>query len=325
MSSRAPSPAVQLIRTFVLKYLNSIENVDSYSAHTVRSYRVDLGQAFAILTTSDAEILRSPLPARLPLTDEELLAACRSAMTGWSNLAPASRNRKAASLKSFLNWLFEKRLIERDLALHVHGPKVPHRLPHHLSVDEALALLASVKVQIETAKTEFARASALIDQALILLLYGGGLRISEACTLKWKQVEAAARVIRIRGKGGKERLVALPDKVLSALALLPREGDYVFGAEPLSTRKAFDHVRSQGARAGLLQPLHPHALRHSFATHLLTSGANLRTLQELLGHQSLQATQRYTHIGVDQLARTMEKFHPHGNDHALVKKKSRAP
>ncbi len=322
MGSQMPSPAVQALRIFVIKYLDSIENVDSYSTHTLRSYRVDLGQAFAILTTPDPEILRKKLPDRLPITDEELLAACRCAMTSWSTLAPASRNRKAATLKSFLNWLFERRIINRDLALHVHGPKVPHRLPHHLSVDEALALLSSVKAEIEAAPTEIGRERALVDHALILLLYGGGLRVSEACSLRWKQVDTAARVLRIKGKGGKERLVALPAKVFAALEKLPREGAYVFGSEPLSTRKAYDHVRSQGARAGLTQALHPHALRHSFATHLLTSGANLRTLQELLGHQSLQATQRYTHIGVDQLARTMEKFHPHGNDHARPRKKS---
>ena len=316
MSSRTPSHPVQSLHVYVLKYLNSIENVESYSTHTVRSYRVDLGQAFGILTSPDPELLKKPPPKKLGLSEEALLSACRSAMTGWSALAPASRNRKAATLKSFLNWLFEQRLIERDLALHVHGPKVPHRLPHHLSVDEAMALLKSLESQVSAAGTAADRARALMDQALILLLYGGGLRVSEACSLTWKNVDFSSRVLRILGKGGKERLVALPERVFDALALLPRDGAFVFGEEALSTRKAYEHVRSQGARAGLLQALHPHALRHSFATHLLTSGANLRTLQELLGHTSLQATQRYTHIGIDQLANTLEKFHPHGNDHA---------
>jgi integrase/recombinase XerC/integrase/recombinase XerD len=273
--------------------LDSLENVESYSAHTLRSYRIDLAQAFGVLTAPDPEILPIDLNA---LDDSELLGFCRTALSAWaaSGLSPAARNRKAACLKSFLNWLFEKELIKRDLALQIHMPKVPHRLPHH-------------------------RSEARYDEALVLLLYGGGLRVSEACGLRWSAVDFSARVLRVLGKGSKERLVALPDRVLKCLSKLPRTGDYVFGSEPLSTRRAYDRVRAAGARAALLQPLHPHALRHSFATHLLTSGANLRTLQELLGHSTLQATQRYTHIGIDQLANTLEKFHPHG-----VGKKARA-
>jgi site-specific recombinase XerD len=302
------------LRPFVLKYLDSIENVDSYSPHTLRSYRVDLGQAFGILTTPDPELLRRPILSRIPITDEELLNACRAAMTSWGqDLAPASRNRKAATLKSFLNWLFEKQLVGRDLRHHVHGPKVPHRLPHHLSVDEATALLKELGRRRATAGTDSEGLKAQYDEALVLLLYGGGLRVSEACGAQWKDIDTSSRVIRIKGKGGNERLVALPSRVLEALSKLPRKGSFVFGTEALSTRSAYETVRTAGSRAGLLQPLHPHALRHSFATHLLTSGANLRTLQELLGHQTLQATQRYTHIGIDQLANTLETFHPHGN------------
>ena len=89
-----------------------------------------------------------------------------------------------------------------------------------------------------------------------------------------------------------------------------RKAPYVFGEQALSTRVAYDIVRKAGVRAGLLKPLHPHALRHSYATHLLRSGANLRVLQALLGHATLQATSRYTHIGIDDLARTLEAHHP---------------
>ena len=109
-----------------------------------------------------------------------------------------------------------------------------------------------------------------------------------------------------------------------ALEALPRTGEYVFGGDTAwSPRKAFERVREAGARAGLLKPLHPHALRHSFATHLLTSGADLRVLQELLGHRSLAATQKYTHLSLDHLARALEKHHPLsasklGNDEDLT-------
>lgn len=308
----AISPSPELLIP-ILKYLEFLENVEAYSNHTVRSYRVDLGQAFGVLTTPDRELLRSPLPKRIALKDSELLSRCRKALSFWANLAPASRNRKAATLKSFLHWLHQNQMIEKDLALQIHAPKVPQRLPHHLSVDEATALLKSLSMLVETASTETARLTAVTDRTLILLLYGGGLRVSEACNLRWSEVDHAQRVLRIRGKGGKERLVALPEAVMNALMSLEKTGMYIFGQEPLPTRSAYQKVRSAGAKAALIKPLHPHALRHSFATHLLSSGANLRTLQELLGHRTLQATQRYTHIGVDQLARTMEKFHPFGD------------
>jgi len=104
----------------------------------------------------------------------------------------------------------------------------------------------------------------------------------------------------------------LPDLGIEILKKLKKltDDDFVFGIEPLNPRVAYEWVRTRGAKAMLMKPLHPHALRHSFATHLLSSGANLRTLQELLGHESLQATEKYTHLGIDQLARTMEMHHP---------------
>ena len=300
MCPKTASLELNWIAGLASKYLLSLDNQRSLSKDTVRAYTIDLSQAFG------REVGRNADFSGLPQTCDEaaLLARCRGAMTAWGKLAPASRNRKAAALKSFLHWLHEERLTTRDLATQIHGPKVPSRLPHYLSMDEALALVRSLDAQND----ELGRR----DRALVLLLYGAGLRVSEACGLKWTQVDQPSRVIRVLGKGNKERLVATPEKVMTALGSLPRLGSYVFGEEPLSTRKAYDIVRAQGARAGLIQALHPHALRHSFATHLLSSGANLRTLQELLGHRTLQATQRYTHVGLDQLARTLEDFHPFG-------------
>ncbi|MES2857380.1 MAG: tyrosine-type recombinase/integrase, partial [Bdellovibrionota bacterium] len=212
-----------------------------------------------------------------------------------------------------LGWMHEEGFTERELGLQLHGPKVPKRLPHYLSVDEALALLKSVSNQTKSLVDDpKKKLEAFRDHALILLLYGGGLRVSEACGLQWKQIDFDRRTLRIKGKGSKERIVAVAPHVISALELIRNDFAFVFGRTAMDSRKAYDIVRGQGQRAGLLKPLHPHALRHSFATHLLTSGANLRTLQELLGHANLQATQRYTHLGVDQLARTMEQFHPLG-------------
>lgn len=280
------------------KYLKFMVFIKDASPLTIKHYQIDLQQAFKYDK-------KSPLPLS-PISEVELLATARNAFNDWATLALSSRNRKAATLKSFFSWAFAEGLTERDLSLQITCPKVPKKIPHFLSVDEALAVLNSF---------DSSEKIPLREKVLFLLLYGGGLRISEACHLRWSDVQLEQKILRVKGKGGKERVVALP--ILSADVLRQWKKDssfneFVFGEAPLNSRTAYELVRQSGVRAGLLKPLHPHALRHSFATHLLSSGANLRTLQELLGHESLQATEKYTHLGIDQLARTMEAVHPLG-------------
>ncbi|KYG65963.1 site-specific recombinase [Bdellovibrio bacteriovorus] len=283
------------LRKNIDKYLKYMTFVKSASPLTIKHYSLDLKQAFDYENNSRI------------FTEAELLTTARAAFNGWAGLSLASRNRKAATLKSFFSWAFEENLTERDLSFQITAPKVPKKLPHFLSVDEVLSVLKTFEGE---------DAAPLKEKVLFLLLYGGGLRISEACALKWADIHWAQKVFRIKGKGSKERVVALPKLTLEVLERWRKESgdeEYVFGAEPLNTRTAYEMVRHSGKRAGLLKPLHPHALRHSFATHLLSSGANLRVLQELLGHESLSATEKYTHLGIDHLARTMESLHPLGN------------
>lgn len=283
----------------ISKYLNYMTFVKSSSPLTIKHYTLDLKQAF------DYE--NSSLSKNKSYSEAEVLATARAAFNGWAGLSLASRNRKAGTLKSFFSWAFMEGLTERDLSLQIMAPKVPKKLPHFLSVDETLAVLKSFDEKKDD--------SLLKEKVLFLLLYGAGLRVSEACNLKWSDVQMAQKVLRVKGKGSKERIVVLPTLTLQVLKRWKKESsfdNYVFGEEPLNTRTAYEMVRQSGIRAGLLKPLHPHALRHSFATHLLSSGANLRTLQEMLGHESLQATEKYTHLGIDQLARTMEQMHPLG-------------
>lgn len=233
--------------------------------------------------------------------DELITFLVHETLMSWSPLSPASRNRKFTVLRGFLGWLFENQYIEKDWRSQLVGPKVPQKIPDFLSLDEVLALFKSLGNHPEVL-------------VLSCLLYGGGLRVSEACGLKWADLDRVKRTARILGKGGKQRLVALPDLVWAELGRLSsREGEgqsYIFGAEPLDTRTAYEWIRQAGARAGLHRPLHPHTLRHSYATHLLSSGTDLRVLQELLGHKSLTATQKYTHLSMDHLARSLETFHP---------------
>lgn len=274
------------------KYLKYMINVETSSPHTIRAYTLDLSQVF----------LNGGVHS-----ETDLLTAARKAFDGWRRLSPASRHRKTATLKSFFGWLFQEGATERNLSSQFSCTKLPKKLPDFLSVDEILAVIQSFE------KDEVSD-QILREKCLFYLLYGGGLRISEACSLEWKNILFEKNCLRVLGKGQKERLVIVPQITIQKLRELKKlnAGNFVFGEKPLDTRLAYEWVRQRGAKAGLHKSLHPHALRHSYATHLLSSGANLRTLQELLGHQSLQATEKYTHVSVGQLAEMMEKKHPLG-------------
>lgn len=211
----------------------------------------------------------------------------------------------------------QEKILNEDLSLRVSAPKVAKKIPNFLSVDEAFSLL---KLLNEEAKEKPENQQVLL---LVLLLYGAGLRVSEACSLEWNQIARDGRTAQLKGKGDKERIVALPQKLSILLNQLRSKHKFIWGDNPLDTRRAYDWVRKAGARTGLIKSLHPHALRHSFATHLLQSGANLRSLQELLGHSSLQATEKYTHLGFQELARTMEKYHPMGDTNKVKKSRSK--
>ncbi len=285
----------------IYKYLKYMENINSSSVHTLRFYALDLKQAFVDIEDNPVFSAQNSKSYK----SEELLKLARRAQTRWAQLSPASRNRKVSTLKSFFHWLYDERRIDKDLAHQLISPKVPQRLPHFISVDEVLSIL-KVLAQIKDPPLS----------VLFHLLYGAGLRISEAIQIKLKDIDRARKQIRVLGKGHKERLVVLPEESFRLVQELSKisKGPYLFGSSALEQRKAYEMIRQLGIKTQLTHRLHPHALRHSFATHLLSSGANLRVLQELLGHQSLQATQKYTHLGMDHLARVMEKSHPLGRD-----------
>ena len=284
-----------------VKFLNYLETVESCSAHTIRAYKLDLEQAFQNLANDIFE-------------PKKFLEACRHALTSWAHLSINSRNRKLGTLKSFTGFLFEKNYTDEDLRVFLRGPKAQQKIPNFISADEAISLIKKIKSEIDGCPTPKLKTKLSQEYALILLLYGGGLRVSEACELKSKNLSISEGLIRVRGKANKERLVALSPIVLSALkSLQSSKTEWIWGESPLPTRKAYEIVRLWGLKAEISTPLHPHALRHSFATHLLSSGANLRSLQELLGHSSLTATQKYTHIATNQIADMLEKHHPLGH------------
>jgi integrase/recombinase XerC/integrase/recombinase XerD len=289
------------LQAVISKYLKYKENIESFSPHSQRAYASDLKQVYGYKQLK-------------VLNEKQLWNLTRPQLQKWGALSLSSRNRKIACLKSFFSWLYDQHLIETDYAEQLVCPKIPKKIPHFLSVDEVISLVTYLKNNPGETATK----------TLFLLLYGAGLRISEACALKWKDVNLNERRLMILGKGNKERIVILPEMSCDHLRFIrasSKKTTYVFGESALSTRRAFDMIRLLGHGAGLMAPLNPHALRHSFATHLLADGTNLRTLQKLLGHESLQATEKYTHLSIEQLARLVDRTHPLVNNKLKTKLK----
>jgi len=291
-----------LISDIVFNYLKYKENIESFSPHSIKAYRLDLSQVFA-------------KKYNIVYKHDELWSLVRPALAQWGQQSLATRNRKIATLKSFFSWLYGQKLLDKNYSTQLVCPKVPHKIPNFLSVDEIIAVINYLNNSLTTETNEKILAQLRNQKTLFLLLYGGGLRISEACKLKWKDIFLKDKKILVKGKGNKERYSILPDFSIAHLKKMlliskTQFPDYLFASAPLNTRAGFELIRQLGASVGLINLLSPHALRHSYATHLLASGANLRTLQKLLGHESLQATEKYTHLSVDHLARLIEQTHP---------------
>ncbi|MBZ0118708.1 MAG: tyrosine recombinase XerC [Sandaracinaceae bacterium] len=238
----------------------------------------------------------------------------------------ATLARKIATLRSFYRFLMRKGLARANPAAQLKTPKTRRPLPRFVTVDEAFRVVEAPRE--DAARKEPLR---LRDAAMLELLYGSGVRVSELAGLRLGDVDRKARVLRVLGKGGKERIVPFGSKAAEALELYlqvrsqlrhPRTlaqsgGDAVFlGARGtrLGVRQVQNVVHRYGALGAGRGDLHPHALRHSCATHLLDAGADLRTIQELLGHASLSTTQRYTHVSLDRLMEVYDRAHPLAHD-----------
>ena len=286
----------------ISNYLKYKENIQSFSPLSLKAYRTDLLQSFKNKQNKVCKY-------------EELWSLVRPALGQWGLLSLATRNRKIATLKSFFSWLYEQRLLDINYSNQLVCPKVPRKIPHFLSVDEIISAINYLNQNLSSCADEKKQLQLRNQKSLFLLLYGGGLRISEACNLKWKDIYFNEKKILVKGKGNKERYSILPAFSIEHLkkeATIAKSERYqfIFGSTALNTRTGYELIRQLGVQTGLMNSLHPHALRHSYATHMLASGANLRTLQNLLGHESLQATEKYTHLSVDHLARLIDKTHP---------------
>jgi len=307
-------------------YLTYLRVERGLAPATIRAYRADLTD-FAASRGVTRGWAGSPDPAV-----GYLAARTRRGRRGDPGLAPSSLRRRAAALKGFYRYAYGEGLIGVDVAAHLDLPRPSRLLPETLTVEEIDRLLEAASGATddaaETASPGSAPSHALRDRALLELLYAAGLRISEAIGLDREDLSVDGAFVRVIGKGDKERLVPVGDVAMDWLgrwmrgpraALLarnhvaPLRGGPLFLGDRggrLARQQAWAAVKRAAARAGLADRVSPHTLRHSFATHLLEGGADLRIVQELLGHASISTTQLYTHLTGERIRDVYSRAHP---------------
>jgi integrase/recombinase XerC len=283
------------------------------SQYTQRNYNSALERFEIFLAGYRAETLNLDLLSMLEAKDfRAFLAARRN-----EGLAPPSIKLELSALKTFFSFLKKRADADNDAIAVMRGPKAKERLPRPVTQKDAEALMdAAATLKTSTRKQSWERAR---DAALMTLLYGAGLRISEALSLKWSEAPLG-ETLRIKGKGAKTRIVpvvpAARESISQYIELCPYGGEaddplfFSTRGKVLSPRLAQRTMAQLRAALGLPDSATPHAMRHAFATHLLSAGGDLRAIQELLGHSSLAATQRYTKIDSDSLLRVFDKAHP---------------
>ncbi len=284
------------------EFLRYLDLQRGASPHTLRGYATDLAEFCAFLSREGMG---------------DIAHADARAVRAWvahlhdRKLAKSSIARKLATVRSCFRYLARVGRVEVNPARQVGSPRLPKRLPSFLPKDESKELLDAHAERSE---------AGLRDHALLELLYATGLRVAECCGLDLDDVDRRGGAVRVMGKGGKERVVPAGDAALGALEAwlsVRGEGRGALFTNPrggrLGTRSVHRIVKRRARAAGIDRRVTPHTLRHTFATHLLGEGADLRLIQELLGHSRLSTTQRYTHVSPEQLMKVYDSAHPRAN------------
>ena len=290
------------MRKHIFDFLRYLRHEKNVSPHTERSYLSDLDQFFDFLgavelAAVDHQLLRQYLAHLMKL-----------------EIRKSSIARKLSTLRTFFKYLNRQGVLAANPARLVATPRREKRLPAVLTTDDAQRLMEAPRE-----KKEGGHGAELRDRAVLETLYSTGIRASELIGMNHEDIDRHDRLIRIRGKGRKERVVPVGPKALDAIDAYVRSKSS--GAEPsavfsgptgkrLTARTVQRILENYRKKLGLRQKASPHTLRHSFATHMLESGADLRAIQELLGHASLSTTQRYTHLNLDSLMNVYDKAHP---------------
>jgi len=287
------------------RYLSELGRVNA-SAHTIRNYASDLEQFLEYLSPPGAQ---PPTPAAI---DARLLREWLTSLYD-RKLDSISVRRKLAAVRSFFQFLLREKSVPTNVARLMRTPKAPKRVPLVPTAEQTNTLVDGV------AKDQFERPYPERDVALFELLYGCGLRISELVGLNLDDFDLRERWIRVRGKGRKERQVPFGEKASAAVEKYLAQRAAKVGERALLVNHRGARLSDRGAReivkfyARMISgdaSLHPHSLRHAYATHLLADGADLRAIQELLGHARLTTTQKYTQVSLTDLMAVYDKAHP---------------
>jgi integrase/recombinase XerC len=298
------------------RYLRSEKN---YSHHTVRSYLANLKEFAGYLARQGYCLKDSSNGPGIDI-NQIRHTHLRHYLVWISKQKKTTIARKLSAIRSFLGFLVKNEDLPRNPAEIINNPKLPKTIPNFLSVDETFQFLDSMVSET---------ALAARDQAIFELLYSAGLRVGELTGLNHDSIDMTAEMVKVLGKGGKERIVPVGGKALKAItAYLELRLDFLPPAETdalgiplfvnykggrLSSRSVAKHLKKYIIQAGVMRNISPHTLRHTFATHLINDGADLRSIQELLGHSGIKTTQIYAHVSMDHLMEVYDKAHPKAN------------
>ncbi len=318
------------MRGLIHRFLEHLDGERGLSPHTVRAYEADLLRFLDFLA---GDFLGRAVEDVRPADVDGLAVRSFLAALHGRGLERRSQARALSALRSLLRFACREGTLAANPAQGVPTPKLPKTLPRHLRPGEIEALLegpAHAAAESERGNGEPATATAaallLRDSVICEVLYATGLRVAELVGLDWGAIDLPGRVLRVVGKGGKERMVPFGKPAAAALRLWLQDWEAVRAADPRQARGEPVFLNHRGGRlsdrsvrriidrwveqAALARGVHPHTLRHTFATHLLENGADLRTIQELLGHSSLSTTQKYTHVEVERLLTVYRGAHP---------------
>ncbi len=278
------------------KFFTYLEIEKNYSNHTILNYRVDLKEFDGFLGKTSLEALEYPDLRRF-------LAQLKG-----RNLKPRTLARKLSSLRSFFKYLQREDIIRSNPAKLLVTPKLDKPLPHFMSEEESVQLIEAPKGLKISSKR---------DKAIFEVLYSTGIRVSELVGLNVDDVDFIGNIIKVLGKGKKERMVPVGDAALNSLKEYlddrPVRNKFIFvnkNGTRLSDRSVRNIINKYILQEAMAQHVTPHMFRHSFATHLLNHGADLRSVQELLGHVNLSTTQIYTHLTTEKLKKVYDQAHP---------------
>jgi len=302
-------------RGSIQQFIHYLSVEKNASPHTCRCYRRDL-EGFEDFLKNSGMYLTARGDVKIEKVDRIAIRKYLSFLHRKNKKSSIAR--KISTLRSFFKYLVKEQVISLNPAKTVSTPKVEKTLPTALTVDEAFRLMESPQ-SVSVKSSDRSEERGLRDRAILELLYSSGLRVSELVGLNSNQLDLDLGIVRVMGKGRKERIVPVGMKAIEALKAYFEERGMLKEEEPvfinssggrLTARSVGRLIKKYTRHSGIFRKVSPHSLRHTFATHLLDAGADIREIQEMLGHSSLSTTQRYTHVSMGKLMEVYDKAHP---------------